>query len=436
MSLFNSLKGKMFKSSTRKKRLMLGSGNKLKKRRRTRFIRSSPKTIVMEDLVVDGDKDAAEDPVKTSILNFLYGTTSISPQKLREALTSISPPPLATTKIVSPPPTTKITAKKIKKIIHADGEYSVTFTTVALGFEFGESTDDHTKLGYEIRAVCTDSTAFRAGVQAGDRLIALGTLQARDMTTESVGQFIRTSARPLTLRFLEKDQNPTVQTKTVFVSGIQTNKAIFNPRHLDAAGLLQCKHPVTPTREYLATLKRSSPFPSNSKNKTETNSDRTDGTDGTDGTDTNSTSNASSSLMLSSSSPSSLIPITEIATNTSVPVKKKATLLTPALMLEAATSQNSIFVQQSSTSNNKKPKKKIRAKKPKVPCPYCGEIKRTKSNGSSKGKYLRKCMNTECSARFYRVDPITFEASVLNNGNCGPVKHVILKKTLNKKKKK
>jgi hypothetical protein len=415
MSLSNSLKGKMFKSSTRKKRLMLGSGNKLKKRRRTRFIRSSPKTIVMEDLVVDGDKDAAEDPVKTSILNFLYGTTSISPQKLREALTSISPPPLATTKIVSPPPTTKITAKKI---------------------EFGESTDDHTKLGYEIRAVCTDSTAFRAGVQAGDRLIALGTLQARDMTTESVGQFIRTSARPLTLRFLEKDQNPTVQTKTVFVSGIQTNKAIFNPRHLDAAGLLQCKHPVTPTREYLATLKRSSPFPSNSKNKTETNSDRTDGTDGTDGTDTNSTSNASSSLMLSSSSPSSLIPITEIATNTSVPVKKKATLLTPALMLEAATSQNSIFVQQSSTSNNKKPKKKIRAKKPKVPCPYCGEIKRTRSNGSSKGKYLRECMNTECSARFYRVDPITFEASVLNNGHRGPVKHVILKKTLNKKKKK
>ena len=54
----------------------------------------------------------------------------------------------------------------------------------------------------------------------------------------------------------------------------------------------------------------------------------------------------------------------------------------------------------------------------------------------NEGKYLRECMNTECSARFYRVDPITFEASVLNNGHRGPVKHVILKKTLNKKKKK
>ena len=73
----------------------------------------------------------------------------------------------------------------------------------------------------------------------------------------------------------------------------------------------------------------------------------------------------------------------------------------------------------------KKKKKTIRAKKPKVACPYCGELKKTRSNGSSKGSWLRECMNTECDARFYRVDPITHKASVLENGHRGPVKHVI-----------
>ena len=73
----------------------------------------------------------------------------------------------------------------------------------------------------------------------------------------------------------------------------------------------------------------------------------------------------------------------------------------------------------------KKPKKKIRAKKPKIPCPYCGEIIKTRANGTSKGKWLRECMVPECPTRFYRVCPITLKASVLNNGHRGPVKHVI-----------
>ena len=118
--------------------------------------------------------------------------------------------------------------------------------------------DDHVKLGYDIRAVRPGTAASSAGVVAHDRLLALSSIQARDMTTDDVGQFIRYSARPITLRFLEKGTNP-AQHVPIFIPGIQTSKAVFNPRHLDAAGLLQCRHPITPTREYLATLKEAHP---------------------------------------------------------------------------------------------------------------------------------------------------------------------------------
>jgi len=99
-------------------------------------------------------------------------------------------------------------------------------------------------------------------------------------------------------------------------------------------------------------------------------------------------------------------------------------ILTPAIALLATTqkaAQNGQCVKQR--------KRTVRAKKPKVACPYCGELKRTRSNGSSKGSWLRECMNKECAARFYRVDPITHKASVLENGHRGPVKHVIKETT-------
>ena len=58
-------------------------------------------------------------------------------------------------------------------------------------------------------------------------------------------------------------------------------------------------------------------------------------------------------------------------------------------------------------------------KMPKIACPYC-RLYITRSNGSSKGKYIRECMNDACPTRFFRVDKVTLKPSVYKNGHRGP----------------
>ena len=458
MSLSQTLRNKTFKATSRKQR-----GRRPTKKRRRRP--STQTTIYLNPLDEnenEEDEEDAEEPVKTSILNFLYGTTSVSPGELRSALLDVSSSAPAAVLPPTPPTPSSNTAQKI---LHGNGEYSVTFTTHSIGLEFGVADDDHVKLGYDIRAVRPDTAASSAGVAAHDRLLALSSIQARDMTTDDVGQFIRNSARPITLRFLEKDTNP-AQHVPIFIPGIQTSKAIFNPRHLDAAGLLQCRHPITPTREYLATLKEAHPSKCSRRMMEFTQEIvAVDGKGGGSGINAaaaldvpeavaaamtaaamfangrrrsgrisrptfSSSSSASSASNASSAPPTSSAARLLLASVRGSSLSRNATL-TPAMALAPA-AYKAAYAKNNNTTK-KKPKKAIRAKKPKVPCPYCGEVKRTRSNGSSKGKYLRECMNTDCSARFYRVDPVTLKASVLNNGHRGPVKHVIMKDKIKKK---
>ena len=68
-----------------------------------------------------------------------------------------------------------------------------------------------------------------------------------------------------------------------------------------------------------------------------------------------------------------------------------------------------------------KTKKQKRKKIPKIACPYC-QLNITRSNGSSKGKYIRECMNDACPTRFFRVDMVTLLPSVYKNGHRGPQK--------------
>ena len=545
MSLSRSLNRMKKKTSIRHRSV---SKQKFRGTKRKRIV-SIKQTRLNQDYNDSESEDSGDDATVATdpVLDYLHARTAVSPSKLRLALNRSTTPSLSSSPSPSSSSSNSATQPSSSfatphKIHHGNGEYSVTFIERSIGMNFKANVyASDTAPGYAINEVLPNTPASASNIQPQDRLLALSTLCARDMTVDDVCDFIGYSARPLTLRFLEKDTKIHTYSPKSSNPQINTRSGHFNPRHLDAATRNRASHPVTPSREYLhelkereskrtkhhamdshtygenttannanningnihvsvnvttstntntnantnvntnvdvdtktntATVTNKTSTRSDTKKKTKNKNKKTSSSsiqepenwiqcehvtcmkwrkipmgvnvdtlpepwycsmnqwdssqctcnaieDTWDPTTTTSTSTSSTSTSLNQSS-SQYIKSTTNHLNLNLNVDYSSLKITPAIALVATTqkaARNGLVV--------KKKKKTIRAKKPKVACPYCGELKKTRSNGSSKGSWLRECMNTECDARFYRVDPITHKASVLENGHRGPVKHVI-----------
>ena len=214
MSLHHSLSGKFFKSSTRRQVAPRKRKRPQRRGHQSFAVKLSPSSVPTDFNGV-AEEEEEETHSKKPLLDFLHGRSAVCPSKLRSALTDMmlshsahsqSPPPPPPPSSSSQLPPSSTAAESLPhKICHANKEYSVIFTARGIGMNFGTSSNDSTMPGYAISSVSPGTPAHIAGVQPHDRLLALSTLSARDMTTGDVGQFIRTSARPLTLRFLERD---------------------------------------------------------------------------------------------------------------------------------------------------------------------------------------------------------------------------------------
>ena len=255
----------------------------------------------------------------------------------------------------------------------AGGDYHVTFHSQSLGFSLGKagSSLKASKAGLKgdglvVLSVSRGSASASARVTRGDKLMTIAGTEINGWSPEKVGSFIRSQARPLRVSFLKWNHSK------LKVQSEQRKKAAESAAKRAAMRMKAkaAKAAKTKARED-AKAARAAKAKALAREKAERAEARA----------------------------------------AARAAKAAAVAAAKAARAEARAAAKAAKIAALA--------KKKRNKMPKIACPYC-RLFTTRSNGSSKGKLIRECMNDACPTRFFRVDKITLQPSVYKNGHRGP----------------